>query len=199
MTRFAIDSRAAQLSSSKVEQPVPHPSDMPPLGADYPSIRQMTQNDSGLLEDFFNNMTRQSRFSRFMTPFSEVPPSLVRILSSVQPPFHTAFAATIGTGNEAKMIGEARYIATDASASTAEFAIAVADQWQGMGLARKLLQQIEDVALENGIGTLVGITMRSNIAMIELARRAGYSLKPDPSEARAVKLVKQLAVTHLIH
>ncbi len=199
MSQFAIDSTAAQFFSSKVEQPASPTSNYPTLGADYPSIRQMTAGDPDLLKGFFNNLTAESRFSRFMTPFSEVPPSLVRILSAVRPPYHYAYAATIGTGRQTKMVGEVRYVTVDFDNSTAEFAVAVADEWQGMGLARKLLQKIEMVAEETGICTLVGITLRSNTAMLELARRAGYKLKPDPCEARAVKLVKQISVTPLVH
>jgi len=199
MTQSATINAVAQRAYGKVEFPVSTPPKKVSVGGAYPFVRQMTSKDFELLKRFFNGLTDRSRFSRFMTTFSEVPTSLLRLLSNVQTPEHFAYMAMVNLGSRTKMVGEVRFVTSENNSSVAEFAIAIADEWQGKGLASKLMQQIENAARGHGVCTLVGTTLRSNTAMIELARHAGYSLKPDPSEARAVRLVKQIAAQPSLH
>jgi GNAT superfamily N-acetyltransferase len=45
-------------------------------------------------------------------------------------------------GGSQTVVGEARYILSTDDAGSAEFAVAVADDWQGLGLARALLARL---------------------------------------------------------
>ncbi len=199
MTHSATVNHVAQRALSAIEFPAISPQKKVSVGGAYPQIRQMKTDDKDLLKQFFNGLSDRSRFSRFMTPISEISSSLLRILSNVDTPSHFAYLATVKSGARTKMVGEARFVTSERNPRLAEFAVAVADDWQGKGLASKLMHMIEDTARTQGVSIIVGTALRSNTAMIELARHLGYQLKPDPSEARAVRLVKQIAALPSLH
>ena len=199
MTQSHMINAVAQRAFSKIEFPVTTPARRVSVGGLQPSVRQMSKGDGDMLKKFFNSLTDRSRFSRFMTPISEVPSVLLKILSDVGSANHIAFMATVDLGSKTQMVGEVRFAISQQNSSVAEFAIAVADDWQGKGLARKLMRTMEEAARDHGISTLVGTTLRSNAAMIELGRHAGYHLKPDPGEARSVRLVKQISAPRSLH
>ena len=199
MTQPHTINAVAQRAFSKVEFPVTTPARRVSVGGLQPSVRPMTEGDREMLKSFFNGLTDHSRFSRFMTPFTEVPSALLKILSNVSSPDHIAFMATVDLGSTTQMIGEVRFVISKQNASVAEFAIAVADDWQGKGLAGKLMRTMEEAARDHGVSTLIGTTLRSNNAMIELGRHVGYHLKPDPGEARAVRLVKRISAPRSLH
>ena len=84
--------------------------------------------------------------------------------------------AEVFCGDRETLIAEARY-ARLADRMSAEFAIAVAEGWQGLGLASLLLNKLICRAASAGITHLVGETLASNARMIALARRAGFSVR----------------------
>jgi acetyltransferase len=199
MTHPAIVNNVAQTTYSRLDFATFSSGKKVSVGGTSPEIRQMTSEDSDMLRGFFNDLSDRSRFSRFMTPISEVSASLLRILSNVGTKNHIAYLASVKSGSHTKMVAEARLVLSDRNSAFSEFAIAVADEWQGKGLASKLMNVIESAARDRGVSVIVGTTLRSNTAMIELARHLGYHLKPDPSEARAVRMVKQISAPHSLH
>ncbi|MBM4274949.1 MAG: bifunctional acetate--CoA ligase family protein/GNAT family N-acetyltransferase [Deltaproteobacteria bacterium] len=76
------------------------------------------------------------------------------------------------------MMGVGRMV-MDADRDSAEFAVIVADPWQGKGLGPKLLERVIDIARENGVRLLYGEVLAQNQPMLEMVRRAGFSLKKD--------------------
>jgi len=90
------------------------------------------------------------------------------------------------------MIGEARYVVDEGDAIACEFAVAVADGWQGMGLGCTLLQRLTNQAATSGIRRMVGDTVSSNRAMIALAKDAGFAVASKREDGRLVHLVKDL-------
>ncbi|MEP1209257.1 MAG: GNAT family N-acetyltransferase [Rhizobiaceae bacterium] len=199
MTILSVADHGKPSVTTTVERPAISALNRTPVDRVSPAIRQMTSLDIEMLSAFYDNLSDRSRYARFMTPFAQVPSSLLRSLANVETPHHVAFMATSSFKAQTTMVGEVRFATRDGDDSTAEFAIAVADPWQGKGVARKLLQVMENAARDRGVRTLVGTTLRSNLAMIELARRAGYRLKPDPDEARAVRLMKQISTPFMLH
>jgi acetyltransferase len=75
------------------------------------------------------------------------------------------------------VIAEARYV-LQAGGSAAEFAISVAQPWQGKGLARLMLGKLACRAAAAGVERFVGETLATNIKMQHLARTSGFTLRP---------------------
>jgi acetyltransferase len=101
------------------------------------------------------------------------------------------FATTFSDAGET-MVGEARYVVQEGNGVACEFAVAVADAWQRMGLARTLLQRLANHAATSGIRRMVGDTVSSNRAMIALAKDAGFAVVNKREDGRLVHLVKDL-------
>ncbi len=55
----------------------------------------------------------------------------------------------------------------------AEFAVIVADPWQGKGLGQKLIERVIEIAKENGVRTLSGEVLAENRPMLDLAKKDG--------------------------
>jgi len=75
-----------------------------------------------------------------------------------------------------------------ADSADAEFAIAVADEWQGAGLGRELLVRLSAHAREHGVRRLFGDVLWGNNAMLGLARELGAVLKRRPGDATVVQV-----------
>jgi acetyltransferase len=74
------------------------------------------------------------------------------------------------------MMGVSRLV-MDADRQTAEFAIIVADPWQGKGLGPRLVQGAIDIARDQGVKRLYGDVLPQNQPMLDLARRLGFAMK----------------------
>ena len=105
-------------------------------------------------------------------------------------PDNVAIIATVNDKDTEEEIGVARYVKTDDL--TAEFAVAVADAWQGHGVATHLLQKLMTIATQAGVAELVGIVLRDNREMLALARQLGFVLRRDENDASTIRASKRL-------
>ena len=156
------------------------------------TVRSISPADGELQRAFFNSLSSQSRFMRFMGTMGEIPTYLLRILSSVTAENHMAYMLTTGSGDNIKMIGEARLVIREDNKLVADFALALMDGYQGKGLANKLMLLLETVAAQKGIEQIIGHTLCTNEAMKKLAQRFQYNLKSDACDARAIIMRKSL-------
>jgi GNAT superfamily N-acetyltransferase len=91
------------------------------------------------------------------------------------------------------IVGEARY-AFDADAASFEFGLSIEDRWQGQGVGSALLKNLQCRAAAFGARRLFGDTLRSNAAMIGLARKAGYAFMPSPGDWKLVRFEKHIGL-----
>lgn len=82
---------------------------------------------------------------------------------------HEAIAAI---GPDGATLGIARYIRAGGRAS-AEVAVAVADEWRGLGIAGTLLARVADRARQAEIDRFTALCLASNDAVIRLLSRLG--------------------------
>src|SRR5438045_721244 len=61
----------------------------------------------------------------------------------------------------------------------AEFAVVVADAWQGQGLGERLLKALLEHAGRAGVGRVAGVTHLNNRPMRALARKLGFAIARD--------------------
>jgi RimJ/RimL family protein N-acetyltransferase len=91
------------------------------------------------------------------------------------------------------IVGEARY-AFHPEDSSFEFGLSIDDRWQGHGIGAALLKNLECRAAAFGSMRLVGDTLRSNEAMIALARKSGFAFTNNPDDWKLVRFEKAIAV-----
>jgi acetyltransferase len=84
------------------------------------------------------------------------------------------------------LIGVARYV-RDENGDAAEFAIVVADAWQGRGIGTRLLAKLIEVARRRGLKRLYGQILGTNRPMLGFVRKLGFTLErhEDPTLTRA--------------
>jgi acetyltransferase len=97
-----------------------------------------------------------------------------------------ALAATTMLGGKETLIGVARYV-LDRVNPSAEFAIVVADAWQGRGIGKRLLGELISIARGRALKRLYGDILGTNRPMLELVRKLGFALTrhEDPTLTRA--------------
>lgn len=154
-------------------------------------VRPVLPQDAPLTAAFFGNLTAAARYDRFMSPMRELPPGLLERLTQVDYAEHMALVAEVFEGEGELVVAEARYV-RPAGSSDAEFAVSVADQWQGKGLATLLLTKLVCRARSVGIRRIVGETLATNERMQHLARKAGFSLRRSQDVRGVLLLEKQL-------
>ena len=98
---------------------------------------------------------------------------------------HVAFAAR--AAGSPTIVADARYVMR-ADSDDAEFAVAVADAWQGAGLGRELLVRLAAHARTHGVRRLFGDVLWGNNAMIGLARELGAQLARIPGDSTVVRV-----------
>jgi GNAT superfamily N-acetyltransferase len=154
-------------------------------------IRTAEIGDIGRLRDYFAALSQQSRHNRFMGTvgnFAKIASDC--LADSSKADRFTLVAEWLGEGHDA-IIGEASY-AYDHDKRCGEFAISVADRWQRQGLGSALLCALQFRAVSLGHIELFGETLKSNLQMKSLARKAGFAFGHS-LDWRAVRLDKTLA------
>jgi RimJ/RimL family protein N-acetyltransferase len=154
-------------------------------------IRPVLPQDEDLTVAFFGNLPAAARYDRFMSPMRNLPPALIKRFTNVDYSDHMALVAEVFEDGEEIVVAEARYVRLAADPAAAEFAVSVAERWQGKGLAKLLLLKLECRAAAAGIQRIVGQTLATNARMLHLARRAGFAVSPSP-EARSVMLLEKV-------
>jgi acetyltransferase len=155
-------------------------------------VRPALPQDCELQRVFVATLSDEARYFRFMTMLSELPEAMAVRFTSIDYRSHMALIATVLTDAGETMIGEARYVVDEGDAAACEFALSVADECQGKGLASTLLDRLIDHAASSGISHMTADTISSNKAMIGLAQRAGFAVTQKLEDRRLVHLAKAL-------
>lgn len=155
------------------------------------ALRPMTREDAELEKEFVARLSTEARYKRFMVSLSELPVSKLRYLTEVDQQRHVALVAVTERDGRPALAGAARYV-LDPAGTSCEFAVAVADEWQGTGLAGLLMQSLIDVARARGIATMEGLVLSANGRMLKLARQLGFHAEHDPDDFTSVRVVRAL-------
>lgn len=154
-------------------------------------IRPVLPQDADLTAAFFRGLSGSSRYDRFLSPLREPPPDLLARFTKVDYADHLALVAEVFTGGRETVIGEARYV-RGADRESAEFAVSLAESWQGKGLASVMLSKLVCRAAAAGVTRMVGETLATNSRMLALARKAGFANRLSPDVRGLVLLEKRI-------
>jgi acetyltransferase len=137
------------------------------------ALRQIRPDDAPALQAFVRGLSPASRRLRFHMALNELTESALQALTRVDQRIHVAFVLTTAQRGAERIIGEARYVVS-CDKETAEFAIAVADEFRGRGFAERLLAALTNAARAAGLRWLVGEVLICNTRMRAFARRCGF-------------------------
>lgn len=137
-------------------------------GVDF-GIRPIQATDKVALLDAFEHLGEASRYKRFLRPIQELTEKELTYLTEID---HVDHEALVAVDTQGTIIGVARYIRLQRP-STAEFAIAVVDEWQHRGIGTALLNRLVDRARSNGIQSFSAVCLATNLEVVRLLEEIG--------------------------
>jgi RimJ/RimL family protein N-acetyltransferase len=157
------------------------------------TLRAISPADAPEITQAFERLTAESRYSRFMQHKRQLDPAALERGVHPRPGRDFAFVATIPASDGIDIVGAAQYVRLDeGDPSTCEFAITVAEDWRGSGLAAQLLASLVRRARRDGYTRMEGAVVAGNSPMLALARKLGFKAHPEPDDAGVVQVEKLL-------
>jgi GNAT superfamily N-acetyltransferase len=155
------------------------------------TVRFVEPRDADALQGYFRSLSANSRYNRFLGAISELPQTELAHFIHVGEGDRFSVVAVMTVDGVETIVGEARY-AFDADTASFEFGLSVDDRWQGHGIGSALLRNLECRAAAFGANRLFGDTLRSNDAMISVARKSGFAFTNSPGDWKLVRFVKHV-------
>jgi acetyltransferase len=155
------------------------------------AVRPIRPDDSAMLQELVRGLTPESRYMRFASTFSELPPSMLARFTLIDYDREMAMVAIVkeraaepadGESHETeRVVGVSRYI-THADGESCEFSLVVADAFNGKGIGSRLMGAIMDAAREKGLAQMDGIVLAHNTTMLKLMKSLGFAIKRYPED-----------------
>ncbi|HEX6992886.1 MAG TPA: GNAT family N-acetyltransferase [Gammaproteobacteria bacterium] len=178
------------------------------------TIRPIRPEDAPLEARFVAGLSERSRYLRFMYVLKELTPEMLSRFTQIDYDREMALIAVVDAahgeavrtgaprppeaaadgaahGADAEQVGVARYI-VDADGRQCEFAVVVADRWQGRGVATRLLRDLIAAARGRRLERMNGVVLRENANMLALARDLGFEQQPHPEDSKLALISLEL-------
>ncbi|CAN7767866.1 GNAT family N-acetyltransferase [Variovorax sp. LjRoot290] len=157
------------------------------------TLRPIRPEDEAQHRRFLEQLDPEDIRMRIFQTRRELPRSELARLTQIDYDREMAF---IAEGSDAQgapeTLGVARTV-SDPDRVEAEFAIIVRSDLKGAGLGKLLFAQLIEHARSRGIGRLVGIILRENTRMLNLARAMGFEADPaEPADSGVRRVVRTL-------
>jgi acetyltransferase len=154
--------------------------------------RPIRPEDAEMEQQFVRNLSESSRYFRFMNSVRELTPAMLMRFTQIDYDREMAFVAVRNELGKDEEIAVARYV-TNPDGRTCEFAVVVADAWQGKGLGRRMLENLIAVASSRGLEVMVGHILGANQAMLGVCAKLGFRISEHPEDATVRRATLELA------
>jgi RimJ/RimL family protein N-acetyltransferase len=158
---------------------------------DLVTVRFALPQDAEALQNYFRSLSAHSRYNRLMGAASELPQAQLEKFVHLGKDGSFTVVAKMTVDGMDRIVGEARYAFHPETASF-ELGLSIADRWQGRGIGAALLANLECRAAAFGAEHVFGDTLRSNDAMLHLARKSGFAFAATPGDWKQVRFEKPI-------
>jgi RimJ/RimL family protein N-acetyltransferase len=134
------------------------------------TIRPIDASDKQELQDGLHRLSDVAVQQRFLVPKARFTKSELRYLTEVDGHDHVALVAESDRW-PGTIVAVARYVRLDNDPDTAEAAIVVADELQGLGLGTLLAERLAAAATVHGVGRFTAEMLGENRAAHRLMER----------------------------
>ena len=156
-------------------------------------MRAIVEADAHEIVQAFERLSADSRYFRFMHHKKRLGEAELQRGVHPRPGREFAFVATIPAADGIDIVGAAQYVRADEiDDKTCEFSITVAEDWRGSGLARTLLASLVRRARRDGYEAMEGWVIPENTAMLRLAQKLDFEIKPVPGDATVLRVRRKL-------
>jgi GNAT superfamily N-acetyltransferase len=161
------------------------------------TLRAITEADAPAIQRAFDQLSVASRRDRFLHHKKHLSPQALARGVHPLPGRDFVFVATLPRPDGFDVVGAAQYVqATPGDDSTCEFALTVAEDWRGCGLARQLLSCLLRRARRDGYAEMMGLVLADNGPMLALARSLKFDVEPSPGDGTVVQVRRRLGTPH---
>jgi acetyltransferase len=155
-------------------------------------VRPIRPEDAESEAQFVRELSDESKYFRFMNTFQELSQEMLIRLTQIDYDNEMALIALrMVDGVEGEQIGVARY-AINVDKKSCEFALTVADKWQGRGVGQQLMKDLMAVARARELDTIEGQVLANNKRMLKLMATLGFEVSVDPSDHSVKRVVARL-------
>jgi acetyltransferase len=151
-------------------------------------IRPLRPEDRPILHDIAAHMSQEDLRLRFFTPVKGLTEAVAARLSQLDNHRELALLAE----RDGMAVAVAHFFA-DPDKSRAEFAIAVRSDWKRRGVGYLLMTRLIDIARQGDIGEFVAEVLRENEPMLQMCRKLGFAIVPEPADLAIMLVKKRLA------
>jgi acetyltransferase len=137
-------------------------------------FRPIESSDVSRLNDFVKSLSLESLHFRFLEIMKELPPETLRRMCSID--YNQEIAIVVQPQSEDKIVAVAR-LNLDRSWRRGEFALVVADAWQGLRLGTELMSFVFEIARDLGLYEINFFVSWDNYKMIALSKKMGLKIK----------------------
>lgn len=137
---------------------------------------------------FREKLSDKSLRDRFLGYIPSITQNLVDKLTKIDYEKEMAIIAEVNKNGKKEAIAVAR-IAPEPNTNTAEFAIIIADEWQGKGLGSKMTDYMTVVAKDLGFKKLYALLFSHNTMMHDIFRNKGFQIKSEGSNTDRAELI----------
>ena len=160
----------------------------------YGGLVATAQKDMKFVVGYSSSAT--SRYHRFMQHRSRRDEAAVERGTHPRPGLDFTFVATIPAPDGIDIVGAAQYVgprdAAGAPGLICEFAVTLAEDWRGSGLAGALMKSLLRPARRDGYAAMEGWILAENAPMLRLARRLGFRIERDAGDATVMRALRTL-------
>ncbi len=138
-------------------------------------LRPIMPEDQDKLLALFYRLSRHTVYLRFHHVLTRMSKEQAGRFSTVDYDNTFALVATVGEGEEEKIIAVGRYYRLPRR-DTAELAIVVEDTYQGKGIGTHMLEQLSGIARDNGIRAFEAEVLAENEQMLKVLHDSGFQV-----------------------
>jgi len=150
-------------------------------------LRPIRPEDEPMELAMVNRLSKESLYFRFFGYVPQMTHELMTRFTQIDYDREMAIIALIKDEGEEEMIGVVRIIA-DPWGEAAEYAILVADEWQGLGLGSQMTDYIIEIAQDMELERLYATVLASNKGMLSLFERKGFAIEREDFDTFRVEL-----------
>ena len=154
-------------------------------------IRPICASDAGLIRQFVQSLSFETRYLRFMGAVKELSGHVIDRLIRPDSDREAALVGVATTDGMDHVVGVARY-AANPDGDSCDFAIVVADDWQRRGLGSQLLTRLVDMASARGFKRMRGDVLAVNLPMAAFAKAHGFRVTASTDEPALVRVERPL-------
>ncbi|MBA7626219.1 Peptidyl-lysine N-acetyltransferase Pat [subsurface metagenome] len=150
-------------------------------------LRPVNPEDELLERGLLESLSEESLNYRFFYRLKEITHDMLTRFCNIDYDREMAIVAEYTAGGKRSNVGVGRLF-IQPGGEIAEFAVLVADDFQGYGLGLKLCDLLIGIARDKGLRSIYGIVLNENTKMINLANRLSFNIERLSSEESKVTL-----------